>query len=205
MLRRAFVLLAATLALAGCVGVGAARRYGAAPRRRRSAAGAPGGGGRPVAILLPLTGAHADLGQSMLQAAQLALAAPGAPALDVRDTGGTPRGRRLRGARGARRRAPALILGPLTSTETAAVAPLARAAGVPVLAFTNDPAQAQPGVWPLGITPVQQVRRLVAAAQAQGKSRFAGLLPDDRFRPRHGQRADPGRSRRRMPHYYGGG
>jgi len=56
-----------------------------------------------------------------------------------------------------------------------------RPAGIPVLAFTNDSNQAQPGVWPLGITPMQQVRRLVAAAQAQGKSTFAGLLPDTDF------------------------
>ena len=98
----------------------------------------------------------------------------------------------------------ALILGPLTSTETAAVAPLARAAGVPVLAFTNDPAQAQPGVWPLGITPVQQVHRLVEAAQAQGKSRFAGLLPETDFGHAMGsalQQAAPGAD----VHYYGGG
>src|ERR1700751_2244270 len=74
-----------------------------------------------------------------------------------------------------------LILGPLTSPETAAVAPIARAANVAVLAFTNDPSQAQPGVWTLGITPGQQVRRLVAAAQGQGKSQFAGLLPDNDF------------------------
>ena len=40
-----------------------------------------------------------------------------------------------------------IILGPLTSSETAAVAPVARQAGVAVLAFTNDPNQAQPGVY----------------------------------------------------------
>jgi hypothetical protein len=50
-----------------------------------------------------------------------------------------------------------------------------------VLAFTNDASQSQPGVWPLGISPGQQIRRLVVAAQAQGKSQFAGLLPDTDF------------------------
>ncbi len=74
-----------------------------------------------------------------------------------------------------------LILGPLTSAETASVAPVARGAGLPVLAFTNDASQSQPGVWPLGISPDQQIRRLVAAAQAQGKTQFAGLLPDTDF------------------------
>ena len=116
----------------------------------------------------------------MLHAAQLALDAPGAPPLDPKDTGGTPDGAAA-AARGAIADGAGLILGPLTSTETAAVAPIARSAGVAVLAFTNDPSQAQPGVWTLGITSGQQVRRMVAAAQAQGKSQFAALLPDTDF------------------------
>ncbi len=187
--------------MAGCVGVAGAPGYGGTPGVPLG--GAAGSGGRPVALLLPLTGAHADLGQSMLQAVQLALAAPGAPTLNVRDTGGTPEGAAT-AARAAIAAGVALILGPLTSTETAAVAPLARAASVPVLAFTNDPAQAQPGVWPLGITPVQQVRRLVGAAQSQGKSRFAGLLPESDFGHAMGnalEQAAPGSD----VHYYGGG
>jgi hypothetical protein len=189
--------------LAGCVGVTGGGAYGGAGYGAVPPGGGAAGGGRPVAILLPLTGARADLGQSMLQAAQLALAAPGAPKLDVRDTGGTPQGAAT-AAREAIAGGAALILGPLTSGETAAVSPLARAAGVPVLAFTNDPAQAQPGVWPLGITPVQQVQRLVGAAQAQGKSRFAGLLPESDFGHAMGsalQQAAPGAE----VSYYGGG
>jgi ABC-type branched-subunit amino acid transport system substrate-binding protein len=201
MLRRAFVLLAATVALAACVGVTGAPTYGGGPIAP-AARPAPGGG-RPVAILLPLTGAYADRGQAMLKAAQLALDAPGAPRLAVFDTEGTPPGAAT-AARTALAGGAALILGPLTSAETAAVAPLARGAGVPVLAFTNDPAQAQPGVWPLGITPVQQVRRLVAAAQAQGKSAFAGLLPESDFGHAMGSalmEAAPGATVR----YYGSG
>ena len=140
----------------------------------------PGPTGQRVAILLPLSGPRADLGQMMLHAAQLALDGPGAPPLDVKDTGGTPEGAAA-AAQSAIAEGAGLILGPLTSPETAAVAPFARGANVAVLAFTNDPQQAQPGVWTLGITPAQQVRRLVAAAQAQGKSQFAALLPDNDF------------------------
>ncbi len=175
--------------------------YGGAPEA--PSAGPAPGGGRPVAILLPMTGARADLAQGMLKAAQLALDAPGAPRLLTFDTAGTPEGAAT-AARTAIAGGAALILGPLTSTETAAVAPLARAANVPVLAFTNDPAQAQPGVWPLGITPVQQVARLVAAAQSQGKSAFAGLLPENDFGHAMGsalQQAAPSAAVR----YYGGG
>jgi branched-chain amino acid transport system substrate-binding protein len=133
-----------------------------------------------VAILLPLTGARADIGQALLQAAQLALPDNSGPSLDVLDTGGTQAGAAT-AAQAAITHGAALILGPLTSSETASVAPIARAAGIPVLAFTNDTSQSQPGVWPLGISPDQQIRRLVVAAQAQGKTQFAALLPDSDF------------------------
>ncbi len=113
----------------------------------------------------------------MLRAAQLALPEGEAPMLDPRDTGGTPDGAAA-AARAAITDGAGLILGPLTSAETAAVAPVARNAGVAVLAFTNDPSQAQPGVWTLGIGPGQQVRRLMVAAQAQGRGQAAALLPD---------------------------
>jgi branched-chain amino acid transport system substrate-binding protein len=189
MLRRAFVLLLGTLALAACGGGygygprgGYGYGYGGAPVPLGSGSPPTAGGptGQTVAILLPLSGARADLGQTMLHAAQLALDGSGAPPLDAKDTGGTPQGAAV-AAQAAIADGAGLILGPLTSSETAAVAPIARAANVAVLAFTNDPSQAQPGVWTLGITPGQQVRRLVAAAQGQGKSQFAGLLPDNDF------------------------
>ena len=48
--------------------------------------------GQRVAILLPLSGPRAEIGQSMLHAAQLAFDGPGAGSLDARDTGGTPEG-----------------------------------------------------------------------------------------------------------------
>ncbi len=140
----------------------------------------PRGPGGPVAILLPLTGPNAQLGQAMLNAARLALEVPGAPKLDVRDTGGTTTGAD-QAAEQAIAAGDRIILGPLTAIETEAVAGPARAAGVPVLAFTSDPAQARPGVWTLGLTPGQQVRRLVGASVAKGKNRFAGLLPDNEF------------------------
>lgn len=186
MLRRAFALLLGTLALAGCAG-GAGGSYGqpvaltpASPQSYQGASSTPTARSGQVAILLPLSGPHADIGQPMLQAAKLALDAPDAPALDVRDTTGTPDGAAA-AARAAIAAGDGLILGPLTSAETAAVAPIARAAGVAMLAFTNDPAQAQPGVWVLGITPGQQVRRLVTAVQGDGKTRIAALLPNNDF------------------------
>lgn len=184
MLRRAFTLLAAACALAACAARPdpyAYNRPGAITAPAQPPGGPPAGrAGERVAVLLPLTGPNSEVGQAMLRAVQLAFRDPAAPQLDPRDTGGTPAGAAA-AARAAVEGGAGILLGPLTAQETAAVAPVARAVGLPVLAFTSDQTQAQPGVWPLGITPAQQVRRLVQAAQAEGRTRFAAVVPDDPF------------------------
>lgn len=188
MLRRTFALLLVSLTLSACttLGIGGqdqSRPVIGAPLPSTAQATpklSPGSGGMRVAILVPLTGPRAEIGQVLVQAARVALETQGAPPLDQQDTGGTAEGA-ANAARAAISAGAGIILGPLTSPETAAVAPIARAAGVPVLAFTNDAAQAQPGVWPLGITPAQQVNRLATALQAQGKTHIAALLPDNDF------------------------
>jgi len=135
---------------------------------------------RKLSILLPLSGPLAPIGQSMLQAAELVLDTPGSPPYKAFDTGGTPSGA-VTAANEAVSYGAGLILGPLTSGDTAAAAPVALKANIPMLAFTNDESQARPGVWVLGITPGQQVRRLVAALQSSGKTRIAALLPENDF------------------------
>jgi ABC-type branched-subunit amino acid transport system substrate-binding protein len=183
MLRRAFLLLAGTAGLAGCTTYPPPGAYYGAPGTLAPGQ-SPGqralGPGGKVAILLPLSGPHSDLGQPLLQAAQLALQQPGSPALISQDTSGSPEGA-AQAARTVLAGGAGMILGPLTAPEVSAAAPIARGAQVPMLAFSNDPAIAQAGVWPLGITPGQQVGRLVAAGQQAGKSRWAALLPDTDF------------------------
>lgn len=130
--------------------------------------------GPKVGILLPLSGPNGSFGQGMLRAARLALSEPGSPLVDAHDTAAA-------GAAAAATLAvqdgDGIILGPLTSADTALVAPIARAANIPVLAFTSDVGQAQPGVWVMGDPPDQQVRRLVFAAKDEGRTRIAALLP----------------------------
>jgi outer membrane PBP1 activator LpoA protein len=152
-------------------------------------ASAPASIGRttgPVALLLPLSGPLAPLGQALENAAKLALSGPGAPALDIRDTQGNPQAA-AQAAQAAIAAGDGLILGPLTSAETKAVAPIAAAAGVNVLAFTNDGTAASPGVWPLGITPGEQVRRVIGYAADQGRTRVAALLPQSDYGQSLGQ------------------
>ena len=137
-------------------------------------------GPRAMALLLPLTGPNANVAFAMQQAAQLAASAQGSPPLDVRDTGGDPQ-RAATAAQAAIAAGDPIILGPLTAEETQAVAAVATPANIPVLSFSSDPNAAAPGVWTLGITPGQQMRRLVAAARDEGRKRISALLPEGPF------------------------
>ncbi|QDH25797.1 penicillin-binding protein activator [Neokomagataea tanensis] len=130
-----------------------------------------------VGLILPLSGRFGPIGLRMRDAAKLALSSSGAPVLDVQDSNGP--GGAAAAAQVALSHGDALLLGPLTATETAAVAPVAASAGKPVLAFTSDSTQARPGVWVMGLTPEQQVRRMVDAARATGRKTFAAFLPDN--------------------------
>lgn len=136
--------------------------------------------GSQIAILAPLTGPNAERGAALVAAAKLALTANGSPTLVVFDTASTADGAASAASQAIAAGA-AMLIGPLTSAETAAAAGPATQAGVPMLAFTNDATQARPGVWTLGLTPAQQLRRLVGALAAQGKTRITAVLAQDAF------------------------
>jgi len=135
-----------------------------------------------VALLLPLSGQQAPLGQALQQAAELALFEQNDRRIEFvpLDTGGN-----AMGAGDAARRAVSLgavsVVGPLTGAETAAAALVAQAARLPLLAFTNDSSQARPGVWTLGVTPEQQMRRVMGSAMSTGARQFGMVAPDDGF------------------------
>ncbi len=182
-------MLAPTLALAGCAGQApnyTGQNASVLPPMTDTqpanppAASGTGKTGGPVALLLPLTGTYANVGQVLENAAKLAFAGAATPALDIRDTGSTPQGAAA-AAQAAIAAGDGIILGPLTSAEVHAVAPIAQAAQVNVLAFTNDGGAAAPGVWTLGITPAEQVQRVVQDASDAGRTQVAALLPDNDF------------------------
>ncbi|MDA0661666.1 MAG: penicillin-binding protein activator [Proteobacteria bacterium] len=135
-----------------------------------------------VAILLPLTGANAALGQAMLDAAQLSMfeLAGDSFVLMPFDTGSTDQGARQAATLAIERNAQ-LILGPLTAGSVQAVAPVARAAGVQVIAFSNSHEVAGNGIFILGFVPRQQVDAVVGYAASEGAARFAALVPDDSY------------------------
>ena len=129
-----------------------------------------------VAVLVPLTGANAALGQSILNAANLALLDTGGERIRITayDTAAS-------GAAAAANEALAdgngLFLGPLLAEDVRAVAPVARREDVPVVAFSNDVSVAGDGVYLMGFNPGQSVDRVVAFARSRGVQRFGALVP----------------------------
>ncbi len=128
-----------------------------------------------IALLVPMTGPNAAVGRSIANAANLALLDTGGKALRITtyDTG--------TGAADAAARAIAdgnrLFLGPLLAEDVRAVTPATRAAGVPVISFSNDAGVAGGGTFLLGFTPAQSIDRVVRYARSRGATRFAGLVP----------------------------
>jgi len=139
-------------------------------------------GPRIVALLAPLSGEQRAIGEALVNAAQLAFFDVAGDDLEIRpyDTLGTPLGAEeaIRAAVDDRAE---LVIGPLFATSTLAAAPYAQAAGVPMISFSNNSAVAGDGVFALGFTPDDQVRRVVRYAAEQGVRRFAALLPDNSY------------------------
>ena len=96
------------------------------------------------------------------------------------DTGGTADGA-FRAAQLAIGDGAQLILGPLLAGSVNAIAPLARAANVPVIAFSSDRSVAGDGVYTTGFLPSAQAERVVQFAAARGLMRFGLLAPDNAY------------------------
>lgn len=132
-----------------------------------------------VALLVPLSGPNAAVGQSIANAANLAILDTGGARVRVTtyDTGP--------GAGAAAAKALAdgnrLILGPLLADEVRGVSAAARPAGVPVIAFSNDTGVAGNGTYLMGFSPSQSIDRVVRYAKSKGLTRFAGLMPSGAY------------------------
>jgi len=128
-----------------------------------------------VALLVPLSGPNAAAGQSIANAATMALLDTNAQNLRVTnyDTAA--------GAAAAANKAIAdkntLILGPLVAENIPAITAVARRANVPVISFSNDETAAANGVYIMGNIPGQSVVRVVKYARRQGINSFGALVP----------------------------
>lgn len=135
-----------------------------------------------VALLLPMTGQGAGLGDALFNAAQLALFDAAGPdfVLQPYDTQGSPDGA-VAAAQQAVGAGATLVLGPIFSPEVKAAGQVTRAAGIPMVAFTTDITAGGNGVHVLGVLPRSQVARVVGQARARGLTRFATLAPGNDY------------------------
>jgi ABC-type branched-subunit amino acid transport system substrate-binding protein len=128
-----------------------------------------------VALLVPVTGANAGVGQAIANAANMALLDTAAKNLRVTtyDTSTGP----AAAARRAIADGNQLILGPLLADDIPAISAIAKASKIPVISFSNDEQAASRDVFIMGNLPGQSVTRTVEYARAQGVSSFAALVP----------------------------
>ena len=133
-----------------------------------------------VAFLIPrsASGHGGDTARAFRNAAELALRDFPNAGIQIAfyDTRGAPAGA-ASAADAALKEGAGIVLGPVFSNEVAAVAPVTRAAGVPVVAFSSDAGVAGPGVYLLSFLPSDDVNRIVSFSASQGRKSFAALLP----------------------------
>ena len=148
--------------------------YGTAP-----VAADPSAPSVKVAILLPLSGSNAGVGQSMLQAAQLAVFDLGYDNFELmpRDTA-TGAGQ---AATAALRDGAQLILGPLFADDVRAVKSATSGSGINVIAFSTDWTLAGGNTYMMGFLPFGQVERIAQYAVTKGLKRAAVAAPADTY------------------------
>ncbi|MBI3441516.1 MAG: penicillin-binding protein activator [Proteobacteria bacterium] len=135
-----------------------------------------------VSLLLPLSGKKADLGQSMLKAAQMALFDIGSANFELipRDTKSTSEGAAAAAIESVRTHAD-LILGPIFAEDLKAVKLAVSGSGIPIISFTTDWTLAGDNTYIMGFLPFIQVARVAKYAQAKGYTRFAVFAPQSEY------------------------
>ncbi|WP_353216466.1 penicillin-binding protein activator [Sandarakinorhabdus sp.] len=136
-----------------------------------------------VALLVPLSGANAALGETIANAAALAMTDLGKPQLqlvtyDSAVGAGEAAAKAITDGAG-------LILGPLLGSDVPAVSAAVAGRPVPILSFSNDAGVAGGDVFVMGFQPGQAISRVIAYARSRGVERFAALVPQGAY----GQRA----------------
>ncbi|MFM5884403.1 MAG: penicillin-binding protein activator [Novosphingobium sp.] len=129
-----------------------------------------------IALLVPLSGPNAGVGQSIANATTMALLDTNAKSIRVTsyDTAGGPAAAAKKAiADGAR-----LILGPVQADDVAPIAAVARAARIPVISYSSDEGTASRDVFQMGVSPFNSIGRTVRFARTRGAMRFGMLAPN---------------------------
>ncbi len=133
-----------------------------------------------TAILLPLSGEAAAVGEQFRNAAlmaQLERSADNVTEISFYDTQGTPTGA-LDAYQQAQLKNPDIVLGPIFSTEVQSVSNLD--SSIPMLSFTSDTSVLNEHTYSLALLIPQQIKRIVDFSCQKGQMRFAVLGPNDK-------------------------
>lgn len=183
--RRGVVALGTLALLAGCKVIPSGAPDSTPPVDQPSATTLPADQLRHrVALLVPLSGANAGVGQSIANATTMALLDTNAANLRITtyDTAtGVPAAAARAVADGNK-----LILGPLLGEDVPAVAATARGARIPVITYSNDATVAARDVFIMGSVPGQSIGRTLAHARSQRLTRFGALVPASEYGRRAG-------------------
>lgn len=133
-----------------------------------------------AALLAPLSGPSAAVGQIMREAASLGGNSLGPSAeVEVLDAGATDASA-VSAAQAAVGNGARMLIGPLFSSQSLAVA-AAVGRGVPVVSLSNDSAIAGGNLFVFGITPLQSARAVLGFAASRGLRRVAVVVPPGEF------------------------
>ena len=128
-----------------------------------------------VALLVPMTGVNASVGQAIANSATMALLDTNAQNIRI-TTYDTAAGAGL-AANKAILDGNRLILGPLLADEVVAVASVARPAKVPMITYSNDIGVADRDVFVLGQVPGQAIARVIGFAHDKGIKSIGAIIP----------------------------
>ncbi len=132
-----------------------------------------------VALIVPLSGAQKDLGNSMMVAGQMALQDLRVKAIELlpRDSGDTPASAEA-AVKSAINEGAKLVLGPVFAEQ---VKTAGRASTVPLIGFTTDWTAASNNTFVMGFLPYEQVRRVADFAAERQATGLLVVAPDSPY------------------------
>lgn len=142
----------------------------------------PGKSVYKVALLLPLSGAHKDLGDSLRQAAEMSVFDRSYSPLELMplDTQGT-----VKGAKDATEKAlekgADILLGPVFSPEAKAVKEVLRGTPYPVLCYSTDTSLGSPDFFVFGFDVAQQIQAIMQYASSQDMGSVTVIVPQSTY------------------------
>ncbi len=135
-----------------------------------------------LAVLVPLSGPSAPLGDGLLNAAQLALVDLKATRVELVpiDTGTSP-AQAASAVQEAQKEQVSAIIGPVFADTTKSVAAALSGSSLPAVSFSTDSSAAGSSVFVMGILPELQAAQIVDFAASRGVRNYAILAGNDEY------------------------